>query len=131
MKRFAERVYIGAQLNPDDLPQLKAAGITHILCHRPDDEEPNQPSFAQISQAAQAQGIIAIHAPFTGANITEEAIEKTAALLNDEHAVAYLYCRSGTRSSLAWFDAMRQQGIDACSLHNTLAQNGYNLNAIR
>ena len=45
---------VSGQISPEDLAKVAEAGFKSILCARPDNEEPGQPSFATISKAAQA-----------------------------------------------------------------------------
>lgn len=130
-KSFSDQLYIGAQLNLADLPALKQAGITHILCHRPDGEEINQTDFIAIQKEAKKLNIIAQHCPFSGKNIDKSIIDATKNLLQDKSANLYFYCRSGTRSALAWFDAMIELGEDANKLHQIALENGYDLRKFR
>ena len=48
---------VAPQIDPSELPQIKAAGYASILCNRPDGEEPGQPDFATIEAAANAKNI--------------------------------------------------------------------------
>ena len=54
-----------------------------MLCARPDNEEPGQPSFTVIAAAAKAAGLEAVHIPVSG-QLTEGALiraERTLARL--------------------------------------------------
>ena len=44
---------VAGQIQPDQIGALAAAGFKSIVCARPDNEEPGQPSFRQISAEAE------------------------------------------------------------------------------
>ncbi len=85
------------QIQPDDIKLIAEAGYTGIVCARPDDEDPNQPSFAQIKEIAERFGLKAFHIPVSGP-LTE------GQLIRFEQAKAEIdgpilgYCRSGARA---------------------------------
>jgi uncharacterized protein (TIGR01244 family) len=82
------QVSVSDQLTAADLKELKALGVSVIVCNRPDAEAPDQADFAEIAQAAAALAIKAVHLPFTGNQMTQAQIDTFAA-----------YCRTGNRSS--------------------------------
>jgi len=46
-----------------------------VLCARPDNEDPGQPSFASIKKAAEAAGLKAAQVPISG-TLTDAIVEK-------------------------------------------------------
>jgi uncharacterized protein (TIGR01244 family) len=92
------QVSVSDQLTAADLKELKALGVSVIVCNRPDAEAPDQADFAEIAQAAAALAIKAVHLPFTGNQMTQAQIDTFAALLKD-HQRLHAYCRTGNRSS--------------------------------
>ena len=56
MRKIDERTYVSGQVDPADLPAIKAAGVAMIVNNRPDGEEPGQPAAAAIETAARAAG---------------------------------------------------------------------------
>lgn len=118
---------VTAQLEPADLPELKAAGFRHIISNRPDSEAPEGAKAADIRKAAEAAGLGFVHAPFVGSP-TPEAID--AATKAAGPAVAY--CRSGTRSVTAWAMSQAKQGaMNADEIIAAAARAGYNLSALK
>jgi uncharacterized protein (TIGR01244 family) len=109
IKRINEQVSVlGGQMLPADIPLLKAAGFTTIVNNRPDGEEPDQPSGAEIEAAAKAAGL-AYHAiPLGRAGVTPDLIEKTRQVLEGSTGPVVCSCRSGTRSTTLW--ALSQAG---------------------
>ena len=57
---------VAGQIQPDQIEALAAAGFKTIVCARPDNEEPGQPSFRQIQAQADKLGIKAVHIPISG-----------------------------------------------------------------
>lgn len=96
------------QLLPEQVEAVAAAGFKTILCARPDDEQPGQPSFDAIARAAQANGLAAVHIPISG-SITEGALIRMEEALRDLPTPIYGYCRSGGRAG-SLYAAARQAG---------------------
>ena len=57
IRQLTPRYNVSPQIDPGDMEDLRDAGITRILCNRPDGEGADQPSFAEIDAAAKAAGI--------------------------------------------------------------------------
>lgn len=85
------------QIRPDDVRLIAEAGYKGIICARPDNEDPGQPSFAEIAEVAERFGLKAFHIPVSG-QLTE------GQLIHFEQATAETdgpilgYCRSGGRA---------------------------------
>lgn len=96
-RRIDENFAVSGQITPAQVEEVAAAGFKSILCARPDMEEPGQPSFGLIAQAAEKAGLKAVHIPISG-QLSE------GALIRMERALAELpmpmlgYCRSGARA---------------------------------
>lgn len=101
---------VSPQLRPEDVPLLAAAGVRLIVNHRPDGEEPGQPTGAQIAEAAEAAGLAYAAVPVAGMPPSPEhgraTLEAIAAAKGPTHA----YCRSGTRSLWSWAIGEEQAG---------------------
>ena len=63
IKHITPDFAVSPQISTTQLPQLKAAGFTTVICNRPDHEDAGQPTFAEIKAAAEAAGIEAYHIP--------------------------------------------------------------------
>lgn len=96
-KEIFPGVYCGAQLCRKDVALLAKAGITTIICNRPDYEDEEQTCFAEIQLEATKQGIKAISIPFTASNLHPEHIEEMKKALEISKKPIFAYCRSGGR----------------------------------
>lgn len=88
---------IAGQISADEVAQVAQAGFKTIVCARPDDEEPGQPSFAAIAAAARRAGIEAVHIPVSG-GIGEAQLIRMEQALKTMPRPMFGYCRSGARA---------------------------------
>lgn len=93
---------VAPQISPQDLPAIAAAGYKSIICNRPDDEGPGQPSFQEVAEAAAKVGLQARHLPVIPSDISESDAVAMASLLRELPGPVLAYCRSGARSSNLW-----------------------------
>lgn len=131
MPMLTPQVLVSGQLNVEDVRSFAAAGFSHVVNHRPDEEEPGQPAASALAQAAQAAGVVMVHAPVRGLP-QPEAVEATRRVLDSlgEHGKAVFFCRSGMRSAAAWAMAERLRGAEADDLRATAAAAGYDLTRV-
>ncbi|MEM9968292.1 MAG: TIGR01244 family sulfur transferase [Pseudomonadota bacterium] len=108
LRQVAPRYFVSPQIGPEDIPDLVSAGITRILCNRPDDEVPPSHCAEVIRAAAETTGITFAQQPLTMQRIVPEVVAANRALGADTEDVTLAYCTSGTRSCLAW--ALGQAG---------------------
>jgi uncharacterized protein (TIGR01244 family) len=99
IKEIAPDYSVSAQIQPTDISELKAAGFKSVICNRPDNEDPGQPSVAEIRAAAEAAGLQFRHVPVISGQMTAQNVEEQAAALDALPKPVFAYCRSGTRSS--------------------------------
>jgi uncharacterized protein (TIGR01244 family) len=97
---------VAGQLLPSQIDQVAAAGFKTIICARPDNEEPGQPSFAEVARAAEQKGLKAVHIPISG-GITEGALIRMEKALKELPMPMYGYCRSGGRAGSLYSAALR------------------------
>lgn len=102
---------VGAQLLPDDVSAAAQQGYRAIINNRPDGEAgPEQPSSAAIAAAAEAAGLAYAHLPIaTGTQPTEEQIQATVKLLQTLPRPILAFCRSGTRSTNVFQQALARE----------------------
>ncbi|WP_298642160.1 TIGR01244 family sulfur transferase [uncultured Cardiobacterium sp.] len=126
MQHLLHNLYVSGQIQPDELPLLRARGITQIICHRPDGEGATQPAFAAIAAAAAAEGIHTLHLPVKGGLFPPEVIAAThEALASGEPTL--MFCKSGMRSTLAWALGAAAAGTPVDELVARAAACGYDL----
>ena len=127
MQPIHDTLYVSAQIYPEDLPALRAAGIAQIICHRPDGESADQPDFAVIAHAA-GDDMRMVHIPVAG-SFPDEAVKATqAALANGLPTL--IYCRTGTRSTILWAIGEARQGQSVEALLERAAAIGYDLQPV-
>jgi uncharacterized protein (TIGR01244 family) len=127
IRRINDHVSVlGGQMQPADLPAIKAAGFTTIVNNRPDGEAPDQPSGAEIEAAARAAGLDYHAIPLGRAGVTPEMIEKTREVLEGSAGPVLCSCRSGTRSTTLW--ALSQAGtLDGEEIIASARNAGYDM----
>lgn len=96
-RRIAPDFAVAGQLDPNDMQKVAEAGFKTVLCARPDNEEPGQPSFSTIAGAAERAGLSAVHIPVSGM-IGEGQLIRMEQALKDLPGPIYGYCRSGARA---------------------------------
>ncbi|KHA52038.1 DUF442 domain containing protein [Sulfitobacter geojensis] len=124
------RYFVSPQIAADDMAALAEAGITRILCNRPDAEVPPSHSAAAIRAAAEAAGLSFSEQPLTHQTMVPDVIANNRALGVETGDVVLAYCASGTRSTIAW--ALGQAGdMDADEIVQTAQAGGYDLAGMR
>ena len=126
---LAPDVWAAPQIAVEDLPRIAALGVRRIVNNRPDGEDAGQPSSAGMESAVRAAGLDYVHAPVAGMPGSDVVRAVAAALEAGEPVL--MYCRSGTRSAIAWALAMRaldRAGPD--ELREAAANAGYDLSRL-
>lgn len=123
MRQLDEKVLVSGQLRPSDVEALARQGITMLVNNRPDGEEPGQPLGFHIEEAAQAAGIEYRFIPIIrGIGPADaEAMQDAISACNGK---LLAFCRSGTRSSLAWALAKSEEGMPREEIERRLASVG-------
>lgn len=99
---------VSPQIDPEDLPAIKAAGFTRIIDNRPDAEIPPSHHTGAMKAAAEALGLEFVVNPVIGGAITMENVAAQGAALAGSGGPVLAYCASGNRSSIVW--ALSQAG---------------------
>ena len=119
-------MFVSGQIDPADMPELAAQGITLVVNNRPDGEDPGQPSSAAIEEAAAAAGLAYRHIPVAG-SAAHEQVEAMTEALGEAEGKVLAFCRSGTRSAYLWAMARASQGETIESIEQRTAAAGFNL----
>lgn len=93
---------VSPQIAPNQMAAIAAQGFRAIICNRPDSEEPGQPPFSQIEQAARAAGLEARYLPVTPDAMTQKHAASFARLMEELPGPVLAYCRSGMRAATLW-----------------------------
>lgn len=116
---------VSPQIDQDDMDQIKAAGFSHLISNRPDDEAPGQPSAEEVSSWAQEAGLEFHHLPYLGdGSDLKRARAMAETLKSGERVLAF--CTSGTRSALLWAMARSALGDDIDDILEATEEAGFN-----
>jgi len=129
IRQLDANTLVGGQIAAEDVAGLKSRGVTMIVNNRPDGEDEGQPTGADIEQAAEAAGITYRHIPINR-GIGPADVESMREAIDACDGKLLAYCRSGTRSTLAWAVAKRQQGATVEELNEAAASAGIDLGPV-
>jgi len=101
---------VSHQISVEDVAAAAAAGFRTIVNNRPDGESPDQPPGAEIAAAAAAHGLTYQALPYAGGPPPPAVVRATAQMLSEAPGPVLAYCRSGTRSIMAWAMAQALEG---------------------
>ena len=130
-RKLDDAVSVAGQISVDDVAEAARQGFVAIVNNRPDDEQPGQPSGAEIEAAAKANGLSYRAIPITHAGFSEEQVTAMGSALAAAPGPVLAFCRSGTRSTLVWALARARAGDDVGELAAKAAGAGYDLSPIR
>jgi uncharacterized protein (TIGR01244 family) len=99
-EQIDEALCVTAQVQPDDMPALAAAGFRSIVNNRPDFEGGiGQPTSAQLEAAARAAGLEYRYLPVPPAGHTREQACSMASTVDALPKPVVAFCRTGRRSA--------------------------------
>jgi uncharacterized protein (TIGR01244 family) len=123
--KLTDSLGVSAQITPDDVAEIAAAGYMVLINNRPDGEEGTQPAGRAIAAAAQAAGLDYHYMPVTAMSFPGPDFDAMSDLLDDPARPVLAFCRSGTRCANLWVAscdaAARERAMKAAS------QRGYDL----
>lgn len=129
-RKIDDRLTVSYQIQPEDLPAIAGAGFKAVVCNRPDNEEPGQPSVAQIRAAAEAEGLAFHHLPTSSGIFPDEVIDAFRDVRRTAGGPVFAYCRTGTRC--ATIDALANpDNKSADEIILAAANAGYDLSSLR
>lgn len=129
-RQLDERTLVDGQISPEDVPALKALGVTMIVNNRPDDEDAGQPSGAAIEEAARAHGLDYRHVPIARGMGPSDIEAMREAIHASEGGKLFAFCRSGNRSTLAWAVAKSEDGVPREELERCAREAGFSLDPV-
>lgn len=98
---LTDTLSITGQIQPAEVAELAAAGYGVIICNRPDDEEPQQPSMDNIEAACDEVGVAFIRYPVNAMTFPGTDLAAMDDAMNSD-VKTLAYCRSGARSTNLW-----------------------------
>ena len=131
IRPLSDKIWVTGQVLPGQIDDLREAGFTCLVNHRPDGEEPGQPDSAELSRIAAAAGLSVVTAPVRGLP-DADAVAATRAALDSlgPNGKALMFCRSGMRSAAAWAMAERLAGAEPEALKEAALSAGYDLSRL-
>ncbi len=121
---------VSPQIEPSDLPTIKAAGYTTIIDNRPDGEIPPHLHATAMQSAAEAMGLTFVINPVIGGAMTMDNVTAQGAAIAAATGPVLAYCASGNRSSVVW--ALSQAGsLPVDDLVGIPARFGYQIDHLR
>ncbi|SHH87191.1 TIGR01244 family sulfur transferase [Marivita hallyeonensis] len=130
IRQISERYSVSPQIDPEDAAAIKAAGITTVICNRPDAEVPPSHQTDAIRAALEAEGLRFEVLPITHQTMTPDRVAAQADIVASSDGPVLAYCASGTRSSILW--ALSQAGQQSADqILNAVSRAGYDLAALR
>ena len=121
---------VSPQIEPGDLPAIKAAGYVTVIDNRPDGEIPPNLHSSEMRRAAEALGLVFVVNPVIGGQITMDNVTAQGAAIAGSSGPVFAYCASGNRSSIVW--ALANAGKrPADDLVGLPARFGYQLDHLR
>jgi sulfide:quinone oxidoreductase len=110
VKRMDASFSVSGQLNPGDLPEVKAQGFRTVICNRPDHEGgSDQPDHQAMERAAAASGIAFRYLPISTSGATPDQARELKSWLDALPSPILAYCRTGNRSAKL-YQAATQKG---------------------
>lgn len=130
-RKIDDSISVAGQITPADIQEAARLGFAMIVNNRPDDEQPGQPSGAEMQAAAEAAGLAYRAIPITHAGFSRPQVDAMQAALAEATGPVLAFCRSGTRSTFVWALARAAEGDDGDMLAAKAAGAGYDISPIR
>ena len=110
IRQINDEYSVSGQITVDDLDEIKALGFKSIVCHRPDLEAPDQPTFDSIAARAKELGLEITHIPVGPMGVTADAVTRMVDALDEFQRPMLGYCRSGARSTAVYQQTLHIRG---------------------
>lgn len=121
---------VSPQIDPSDLPAIKAAGYRVVINNRPDGEIPEELHGDRMKVAAEALGLVYVENPIVPRGFGEAQIQTQARAMAEAPGPVFAYCASGNRCSIVWALALKGS-MPAEDLIAIPARFGYNIEHLR
>jgi uncharacterized protein (TIGR01244 family) len=130
-KQLDDRTLVSGQIAAADLEEARRLGVTVVVNNRPDGEDPDQPPAAEIEAACRQSGLGYHHVPIARGIGPADVKAMRDAMHEAGDGKMLAFCRSGTRSTLAWAIARREDGADPAELTRAAESAGFSLAAVQ
>ncbi len=109
-RQISEDYSVAGQILPEDVAAIKNAGFKSVICNRPDEEQPGQPSADMLKSAVEAAGLAFRYIPVVSGQITAGNVTDQAAALEELEGPVFAYCRSGARCTNLYMLVQQNKG---------------------
>lgn len=109
-KTLNAQVSVAGQMTTDKFQQLIKTGFKSVIVNRPDQEQGNTVSVAQLRQIAEQSQVSVIYQPILSGKISQTDVTEFAKYYNELPKPILMVCRSGSRSSIL-FNQAKSQGL--------------------
>ncbi|OSP54935.1 TIGR01244 family sulfur transferase [Pseudoruegeria sp. SK021] len=93
---------VSPQIAVQDMPAIRQAGFTTIICNRPDPEVPAELQADAIRAAAEAEGLRFVVNPVVPGSFSPALLDAQEAAIGGSDGPVLAYCASGNRSAIVW-----------------------------
>ncbi|MFC3100447.1 TIGR01244 family sulfur transferase [Altererythrobacter lauratis] len=104
---------VTGQLRAANLKAAAEQGFKSVICNRPDGEEPDQPTAADLQRGAEGLGLQFRHIPVVPGMFTDAGAAQMAQALAEMPAPVLAFCRTGARSTKLFEMAQSAQQLPA------------------
>jgi len=129
-RQLDDTTLISGQIEPSQVRGFAEQGVTLIINNRPDGEDTGQPLAADIEAAAKAASVDYRHIPIARGIGPSDVEAMREALSSRRDGKTLAFCRSGTRSTLAWAVARREDGVPVGELQRCAERAGVDIGPI-
>jgi uncharacterized protein (TIGR01244 family) len=109
-RQITDDYSVSGQITPDEVAAIKAAGFKSVICNRPDDEQPGQPSADSVKAAVEAAGLAFRYIPVISGQMSGDNVADMAVALDEMDGPVFAYCRSGTRCTNLYMAIQQSKG---------------------
>lgn len=109
-RQISEDYSVSPQITPEEVAEIRNAGFKSVICNRPDDEQPGQPSAENVRAAVEAAGLKFRFIPVISGQMTMDNLQDMAKALDELPGPVFAYCRSGTRCTNLYAAVQQMKG---------------------
>lgn len=129
-RQLDDKTFVCGQITPEEVAGIRDLGVTMIVNNRPDHEDEGQPLSGEIEEAAEQAGVAFRYIPIVRGIGPADVDAMHEAMRDCGDGKLLAFCRSGTRSTLAWAVARSREGVARDDLDRGAASAGVDLSPV-
>lgn len=130
VRQLDDKTLVSGQISVADVAEFQRQGVTMIVNNRPDHEDEGQPLSGEIEEAAEQAGVAFRFIPIVRGIGPADVDSMHDAMRDCGDGKMLAFCRTGTRSTLAWAVARSREGVARDELDAGAAKAGVDLSAV-